>query len=138
LSGTLSQIIQTCPAYSAVANHFDLLNTRRMERECPFHTNSLGDLAYSESLAQAPASLPDHNTLKNLDPFVVALNHLNVYPHGVTRAELRMIGSHLLLLNRLDKVHCHLPSLRRNVPLSILLGFCFPLRTALSSAADLD
>src|SRR5687767_12903459 len=75
-----------------------------MQREDALHTLTKGDLPHSERRAEAAAVQADHDAFEDLDALLVALAHLYVHAHGVSRLHVRPFGQ-LRLLDRLNRVH---------------------------------
>ena len=79
LSRTIAQISQLVSSYLTLADNFDLIDDRRMQRERSLHTDLVGDLADSKRLSDASAFLGNDHALEYLDTGLIAFLDLYVY-----------------------------------------------------------
>src|SRR5204862_4745428 len=99
-----TEVVQLGPVHVADRRDLDLVDLRRVERERPLDTDAEGLLADSERLARAgPLALED-DSLEDLDPVALALDHLEVDADGVPRLELRKTLAQLGALEAVDHV----------------------------------
>ena len=73
-----------------------------MQREGALDAHPEGLLADGERLARAGPLPLDHDPLEDLDPRALALDHLEMDTHGVSRLELREIVAQLGALELFD------------------------------------
>src|SRR5208283_2174594 len=100
------QIIQTGAPDLAAGQHLNLLDTRRMEREDAFDTDPVGDLAHGEGRAIPAAVHLDDDPFERLDPFLLALDDLDLQPQGVADPELGEVLAQRAIFELLnDAVH---------------------------------
>jgi len=75
-----------------------------MEGEGLFNPNPVRDLSDGVGCIHGAALALDNDTLIYLDPLLIAFDDADMYPHGVTRAKLRMIHSHLFEIDSVDNI----------------------------------
>lgn len=86
--------------------YHDRIDIRRIKREDPFHTNTIGYLADRKAGGMAAALFFDHIAFKGLDPFFIAFNDLIVHGNIVTGLECgKILLSCQLLMYVGDGVH---------------------------------
>src|SRR4051794_9344211 len=73
-----------------------------MHRERPLDADSEGVLAHGEGLAHPGALALDDDALEDLHPAALALDHLEVHAHGVSRLEVGDVVAQLLALEDVD------------------------------------
>ncbi len=69
-----------------------------MKRERSLDPDAERLLPDREGLPRARSLALDHDSLEDLDPLPLALDHLEMDPHGVARLELRDVGAQLCAL----------------------------------------
>ena len=105
-----TQIIQLGAPHVAAADHGDLGDHRRVEREHALHAFAVADLANGEVAVQALVGTADAHALKGLGARAFALDHLHGDAHRVARREIghrtvRGQAGDLLGFVMLDDVH---------------------------------
>src|SRR5438093_1014958 len=90
------------------ADHFDLVDDRRVQRKDALHALAERHFADRERGARPAAVLPDHHALEHLDALLVPLAHLHVHAHGVARLDRRAFGQ-LAALDGLYGSHDNAP-----------------------------
>src|SRR6185436_1206045 len=105
----LAQEVQLGAADLRRAQHFDLVDDRRVEREDALDALAEGDLSDGEGRARAAAMHADHHPLEHLDALLVPFAHLDVDLHGVPGLDRRALCQ-LPLLDSLYRSHDFAPS----------------------------
>ena len=78
LAHAVTQIIQLCAANSTVADHFDVIDGRRMDREHLLHADAIGQTTDSDGLLDAAVLICNDNALEDLDTLTSAFVLLEV------------------------------------------------------------
>src|SRR5437764_537917 len=98
----IPEVVELRAADPAMAFNLDTIDAGRVQGEHALHADSTGDFAYSEHLPRAATLARDHQTLKNLDTFLVAFFDLDVDLDRISRGEVRDVGPRL---TRFDEFH---------------------------------
>src|SRR6266498_5330032 len=102
LADSAAQVVELGAVDVADRTDLDLLDLGRVHGERPLDADAERLLAYGERLAH-PSTLPlDHDSLEDLEAAPLALDHLEMHAHGVTRLELRNAVAQLRALEFLD------------------------------------
>ena len=105
---TITQVIEAGTANPAKGDNLYLLNTRRVKGKGFFYPYSaMGNLANSKGGIQLSPLLFQDKALENLDPLLGALNNTDMHLDGISRAKVRMVKAHLLLINLINNIHSH-------------------------------
>src|SRR5205085_8960730 len=96
--------VELCAVDVADRRHLDLVDLRRVQRERPLDTDAERLLADRERLARARSLPLQDDALEDLDPLALALDHLEVHAHRVSRFELRDPVAQLRALEAVDDV----------------------------------
>src|SRR3569623_1391588 len=110
LAGTATQIIELGTTHRALADHFDAVDVRRIEREDALDALTERNLAHGEVGAHALVRTRDAHAFVVLDAGALAFDHLDTDLERIARAEigklLRFVElGDVLRLDRLDEVH---------------------------------
>src|SRR5262249_41064160 len=104
LSLQAAQEVQLGPPDARGADHVDFRNGRGVQRKDALDALTKGDLSHRERGAGAAAMQPDHASLEDLNPLLVALAHLYVHTHRIARFHTGSFGD-LRLLDQLYRAH---------------------------------
>src|SRR5690349_548717 len=110
LAAQITQVIQLCPADRTAADHVDLYDRWRIERENSFYALAKADLPHRKRARGADVALPDHYALKGLDAFLFAFLDLHMHSYGVSRSECGNLRPALHVNCFFKCVHDVLPS----------------------------
>src|SRR3954471_4840753 len=100
----LAEEVQLGAADLGRAQHVDLVDDRRVQREDALDALAERHLAHRERRARAAAVHPDDHALEHLDALLVPFAHLHVHAHGIARLDRRALGE----LSALDGLNgCH-------------------------------
>src|SRR6185503_7764756 len=124
----LAQEVQLGAADFRRAQHLDLVDDRRVQREDALHALAERHLADGKGRARAAAVHPDHHALEHLDALLVPFAHLHVHFHGVPGLDRRALGE-LAALDGLNGIHRYSPLLSGGDP-------CTPPSSLHSAAAS--
>src|SRR5699024_6737286 len=105
LAAQVAQVVELGAADVTADVHLDLLDDGRVHREGALDAHAEADLADREGLADPAALAADDDALEHLDTRAAALDDAHVDGHGVTRAELRHVGLHRLLVDEIKLLH---------------------------------
>ena len=83
LAAQLAQIVELGAANAAGAQHFNLIDHRRVHRKNSFHAMAERNLPDGEGGMVAGAALSDHGTFEDLDSFLVAFFDFDVDPDRI-------------------------------------------------------
>jgi hypothetical protein len=72
--------------------HFYLLQEGGVEEEGAFHPYAIGDMPHGETGTILTFPHSNHYPIKDLGAYPVSLLDLDMYLHGITRADLGYIG----------------------------------------------
>jgi hypothetical protein len=100
----VAEIIKLCPADTAIAEHFDLVHPRRVDREYTLDADAIGDLPDTERLSDPAASPTYDESLKHLDSLFVSLKNLHVHPDSVAGSKIRDIFPHPLTFYAINNI----------------------------------
>src|SRR5581483_11636224 len=103
LADAVAEVVELRAVHVADRLDLDLLDLRRVERECPLDADPRRDLPHRERLADARALTLDDDAVEHLDAAARALDHLEVDADGVPGLELRHLAQ-LRALEILDDV----------------------------------
>lgn len=96
LTLTASQVEQSSSSHFTFSQQFDFLDGRRKDRENSFHTNTIGDFSYCESLTVGVRVFSlDYSSLELLDTLFVTFSDSYVHVDGISSLERREFGSSL-------------------------------------------
>src|SRR4029077_2555818 len=110
LARQVAQIVELGAAHAAAALHRDVADRRAVGLEHALHPLAVGDLAHGKGGVQSTVALGNDHALVGLDALAVALDHLHLHYHGVTRAECGQFAGHALLVDFLnDLAHSSSP-----------------------------
>src|SRR5262249_25819205 len=87
LTRPFTQIIEFGTAHLAARYDIDLLNTRGVQGENPFHADAVGDFSDGEGRAVAFAGKGDDDPLEDLRSLFFALYYFHVNPNGLPRTQ---------------------------------------------------
>ena len=97
-----AQIIQFRAAGFAFLFHFHLGDARRMQRKNAFDAFAVGYAANGKSFVQPASFAANDDARKDLDPFLVPLDHASVHTNAVADFEVSRLGLLLLFFDRVD------------------------------------
>src|SRR4051794_26357543 len=83
-----AEVVQLRAASAAFLLHFNLRDARRMDRKHAFNPFAVGNPADGERLVQTAAFPTDDYAGKNLDSFLIALDHTGMHTHAVANLKL--------------------------------------------------
>jgi hypothetical protein len=66
-----------------MTQHFNLLDTGRVEKKCAFDPNPVGDTAYREVAIDATTTQAHHYALKRLQAFAGSFNDSDLQAHSI-------------------------------------------------------
>src|SRR5713101_2906217 len=99
LAREIPQVVELRAPHGGPLHHLDLVDPRGVQRERPLHAHPVGDAPHGERGADSVAALADHHALEDLDPLLLALDHLDRYADRVAGRDARPV---LLQLPRFD------------------------------------
>src|SRR4029079_2675540 len=82
---------------------------RAVDLEGPLDADTRGDAPDGDRAGDATAAQAHDGPLQHLDALAVALDDLGGDLHGVTRGELRQVGTELILDDLVEHVHAAVP-----------------------------
>ena len=101
----VAQVVKLGAPHIAAHDDFNLVNTRRVEREDTLNTEAVRNFADSKAGTEATVEAFDANPLIDLDTLLVAFNNLNVNAKRIAAFEDRDILAHLFHFETFDSVH---------------------------------
>src|ERR1700682_5393241 len=126
-----AQIIQFRAARFAFLFHFHLGDARRVQRENALDAFAIGYAANGKSFVQPASFTANDDAGKDLDPFLVALDHASMHTNAVADFEVSRLGLLLLFLDRVDDAF-----LSRKVLPRLAFRFANPPRRGAATAAS--
>src|ERR1700676_510144 len=84
-----AQVVELRAAHFAPAQHLDLFDSRRMEREDALNADAIGDLTHGKVRAITAAANLDDEAFEGLDALLFALDDADLEPDGITNAKRR-------------------------------------------------
>src|SRR5215471_2994059 len=101
----LPQIEELGAADTALAEDFNLLDARRVQRKRALDADAVGDAAHGKRRPQPTAPAADHRALERLQPVAAALRHLHVHAHRISGGKRRQSRLHLRTFDRGEPFH---------------------------------
>ena len=90
-AGTFSEVVQFSSSNVTASNNLNFFQTRRVNREYSFNTNTLESFSYSDGFANAWASLFNDDTFESLSSLFVAFDDSNKNFNCISRIQFRKI-----------------------------------------------
>lgn len=105
LADAVAEVVKFCAADFAFVCHFDLGDTRGVNREYTLNTFSVGNLADGESRVDAAAAFGDDETCEDLDALFATLDNTAMDFDGVAYVRDDDVFLELLLFDFFDDGH---------------------------------
>src|SRR5436309_2224756 len=103
LPHSLAQVVELCAPHVADRDDLEPLDLGRVEGERALDADTERLLPHGEGLAEAGSLTLDADSLEDLDPLPVALDHLEVNAQSVARLEARVVRAQIALLEAVDR-----------------------------------
>ena len=95
LTNLVSEIVQFGSSYAALSDNLNSLDTRGMQGENPFDSDTIRDLSYDKRTTDTTIILGKYDSFKDLNTFVRPFNNLKKYLYGITNTEVFSVFLHL-------------------------------------------
>src|SRR5215469_18065531 len=92
LACQVAQVIKLGAAHAAAALHDDIADRGAVSLEGTLDALAVRDLAHRERGIEPAVAARDHDTFVGLHALAVALDHLHLHDHGVSRLEVRYLA----------------------------------------------
>src|SRR5664279_797925 len=103
----IPEVVELRATDPAMAFDLDAINAGRIEWEHALHADSTRDLTDGEHLPRAAAFARDHQTLEDLDTFLVAFFDLHMNLDRISRRKCRNVGARFTRFDELHEILSH-------------------------------